>query len=190
MPETRTGNRKPPTTKSRDPNGSPWNSLEITKLVLGAFTPIAIFALGYIVNSQNSEQAKQHELAIQSAANNERLLNKRFEFWERISPILMQVELTVRNTTASNLPEHDLLMAYRQSSSLRTLYAGFLSARFLAVLDEYLRRFDNHVRWIGEVRADTRPYDSASGDALLAQYERLRGAVQAEVSTSGVAAVR
>lgn len=184
MPEIETDNPSSATRRPRATDRSPWNSLEIAKLLLGALTPIAIFALGYAVNYHNAEQAKQHDAAVQHAASTERLLDKRFEFWEKISPILMQVELTVRNTTDSNLPEHDLLMAYRQCSNLRTLYAGFLSARFLAVVDEYLRRFEQHVRWVGEVRAGSRRYDPADGQALLEQYARLRDAVQPEMSAS------
>jgi hypothetical protein len=45
------------------PRPSPWNSLEVTKVVLGALTPILLFLLGYTVN----ESIRSHERAAAEA---------------------------------------------------------------------------------------------------------------------------
>jgi hypothetical protein len=168
--------------KSGEPNKSPWNSLEISRLLLGALTPIAIFALGYMVNSQNSEQAKQREAAVQHAAANQRIFEKRAEFWEKISPILVQVEVIVHNASPTNLPQNDLLVHYRECLDLRTLYAGFLTRPFSEALDEYLRQYDRYLNWVGQVREGHARYDADVGSALLAQNASLRDAARSEMS--------
>lgn len=67
--------------QQRGSTSSPWNSLEITKIVVAATTPVAIALLGILVSANNSEQARLS-----------RALDRRLEVWDTVGPKIRQVK--------------------------------------------------------------------------------------------------
>lgn len=60
---------------------SPWNSLEKTKVIVGAATPLAIAFLGIVVSLANAKEAKLS-----------RTLDRRLEIWDRVGPKIRQMK--------------------------------------------------------------------------------------------------
>jgi len=62
----------------------PWNSLEITKLVIEALTPIFVVYIGYIINI-NINKIESNKL------NNQRIIEKRLEIYDDVVPKLNDI---------------------------------------------------------------------------------------------------
>jgi hypothetical protein len=75
---------------------STWNSLEITKLVIGALTPIFLLLLGVWVN----RIAKRVETAQWA---NQKLIEKRIAIYDELAPLINTVITCVSEITRSSL---------------------------------------------------------------------------------------
>jgi hypothetical protein len=62
-----------------------WNSLEKTKIVIGALTPLAIFVLGYAVSYESAQRSQRSDCI-------KRILDRRYEVWNILNTKLVTVQ--------------------------------------------------------------------------------------------------
>ena len=161
---------------------SPWNSLEIAKLALGALTPLALFFLGYEVNRESAEQAEARDISIQRAATSQRIFEKRVEFWEKLSVLAAHIDRLTFNVRPPNLHADELFNYLQRCQDLRITYGAFLSREFTSAFERYLRKLEGYIVSIRLASGERLHYQPNLGWALHLEYGYLRQAAGDEMS--------
>lgn len=114
---------------------SVWNSLEVTKIIVAAATPLAIALLGIVVSRANTEEARVS-----------RALERRLNIWEGAGPKVRQIRdqaaLIYRNSVP-NLPEdqraqtigargvEDIVRSVDETLEVRPYFTPAVAQRYL-----------------------------------------------------------
>jgi hypothetical protein len=114
---------------------SPWNSLEITKIIVAATTPLAIAILGFVVSAGNAEQARLS-----------RALDRRLEIWDTVGPKVRQIRdqaALIYMNSAPRLPRdqrrptggshgiYDLMQSVDEKLEVRPFFTPDVMQRYL-----------------------------------------------------------
>ena len=81
-----------------------WNSLELTKIVVGSATPLAIAILGIIFSVSAANQARLSREAEADQAKLTRALDRRLEVWNGVGPKIRQVRDQTANIYRNSAP--------------------------------------------------------------------------------------
>lgn len=150
---------------------SPWNSLEIAKLLVSTSTTVAIFVVGYFLQAQQAELDHARSITDRDRATEivrfTKFIDKRAELWDAIGPIYAKLNLLVTQPSISpeSLAEANRLVA--QTNELVVTYQLFFSSEFIVAVEAYddvLQR-----KLAGDL--------SVSRDTLWSAFKRLRQAV-------------
>jgi hypothetical protein len=120
---------------------SPWNSLEVTKIAVSTSTTVAIFFVGFLLQSQQAELAakRQKEMSAQAmeSAEYSKFLDKRTELWDRMSPLLARTNLLMTREVRTGVNENEVRTLTRQSDELYAAYQLYFSAHFVDAFERY-----------------------------------------------------
>jgi hypothetical protein len=134
---------------------SPWNSLEVAKILVSTSTTLAIFIVGWWLQSQQSELAveRQKAMATQAleSARYTKFLEKRTELWDRMAPLLARMNWLMNNEQRTPANVVEVRQLNRQASELLVAYQLYFSAGFVTAFEGYddvtLRVLDGYAPW-------------------------------------------
>lgn len=138
------------------PPSSPWNSLEVVKLIVGILTPLSVSAFGWFV----SRRLKRLELVQWS---NQKLIEKRLAVYDSVAPLLNQLlcfytwvghwkdvspedvikakrELDITLNIYRHLFDEEIYRAYQ--SFIHVLFERFVGAGQDAKIRSHIQGFD------------------------------------------------
>ena len=125
------------------PEKSPWNSLEIAKIVVGVLTPITIAVLGYQLAESGRQQSAMEasyarERAEQSAAY-DKVVNKRAELWDRMAVPLNDIYVYMLQVGHwKELTEKDIVARKRQTDAVVYANRPYFSDELFNAYNEYM----------------------------------------------------
>ena len=137
---------------------SPWNSLEIARLVVGALTPIMIFLLGLQVSEaarqQSLDEAKSAQLRSEQSAQFAKLVDKRVALWDKMAVPLNDIYAYMLQVGHwKELTEQDIVARKRLADAVVYANRPFFSDPFIDSYNEYM---ESVFATYGEVGQDAR----------------------------------
>ena len=179
-------------TRSVEPvaSRSPWNSLELAKLIMAATTPIALFAIGFIVTKQVDRQEKREAATEQAAAEarsrdlarSSKIIDRRIEFWDKLAPKLSQLDRTIDRLLIGEGNVEEVETIFREIDDVFGLYRPYFSPGFAASYEQYRKT----IRDFAELAASpTTVKGLVAMDGLMTncrQYVALRDSAASEVA--------
>lgn len=153
------------------PPRSPWNSLEVAKLLVSTSTTVAIFVVGYLLQAQQTELNYSRTKSDREQANEvvklTKLLDKRSELWDKLGPLYAKINLLAVGEPLRPVARTEIQALMQKANELVVAYQLYFSATFILVVDAYdevlQRRLDGD--------------RSASPDTVWSFYKALRRAV-------------
>ncbi|MGO8061462.1 hypothetical protein ACC716_25070 [Rhizobium johnstonii] len=120
---------------------SPWNSLEIAKLVVSTSTTLAIFIVGYFLQAQQTNLSRQRSIEDRDKATEivryTKFIDKRIELWDKIGPIYAKLNLKVTQTEDFTASSKEIRILMAQTDELVVTYQLFFSEGFVVAVDAY-----------------------------------------------------
>jgi hypothetical protein len=127
--------------------GPVWNSLEVTKLVVGAATPVTLAIVGALFSWQAGDRA-------QETAQYNQVVAKRIELWDDLGPKLNSIYCYLTYVGDwKELTPADVVKLKRESDRIFFTYRPFFSEEFVAAYEAFL---DAAFKPYGGWRADAR----------------------------------
>ena len=147
-----------PDKSSESAEKSPWNSLEIAKLVVGVLTPIMIALLGWMLTVEGRVQAENSAAtarmqAIEAAAY-DKVVEKRAQLWDRMAVPLNDIYAYMLQVGHwKDLTDRDIVARKRQTDAVVYANRPYFSDQFFTAYNEYM---DSVFATYGEVGKDAR----------------------------------
>lgn len=139
---------------------SPWNSLEVAKLVVSTSTTVAIFVVGYVLQTQQTELAAEKEKAVVTqaieSAKYSKFLDKRTDLWDRMAPLIARMNWLMNNDERTPANVDEVRKLNREASELLVAYQLYFSANFVNAFEGYddvtLRVLEGRTPWADPTR--------------------------------------
>ena len=139
-----------------------WNSLEVSKILVGAMTPLVVFFFGYQLNLGDKERTDR-------IAQFERVTQKRLDLWDEIAPGLNNIyaylmyvgewrELDAKKVIAKKLKADEVVYGYQPFFS-QEFFEAYLAFNDAA--------FETHNGIHGNIRPRTVAVERSVEDELL-----------------------
>ena len=120
---------------------SPWNSLEVAKLAISTSITVAIFAVGILLQTQQSRLATEREEAVRrqaiETARYSKLLEQRAAIWERMSTPMTRLNLLLTDGDRSPAALRQIEELSQQIRQLSVTYQLYFSADFVQASTGY-----------------------------------------------------
>lgn len=134
---------------------SPWNSLEIAKILVSVLTPIAIAIFGFTLSSQSANRATEREslerrqaIDLQEAEKNQaietarysKVVEKRAALWDNIGPKLNDIYVfSCYVGDWKNLNSNDIIRRKRDIDKTFYTFRPYFSNNFVAAYGNFMK---------------------------------------------------
>ncbi len=186
-----------PTDRPTATNVRIWNSLEVSKLIVGVFTPLSLL---FISNQLSISDQRRSDLAQQSEktraeqiARFERVAEQRTRLWQDLGPNLNDIYAYLMYVGRwKQMKAHDIVTAKRNADRVFYSYRPFFSERFVRDYETFMNASFHMFNSMGE---DAKPRTTSiyrreedtnfvsgdeNSDAVHASYYRLMNTVAEE----------
>jgi hypothetical protein len=161
-------------------SGSPWNSLEVAKIVVGAATPIAVVVMGFIVQRTLARHDREWKAR-------QRLADRRMTIYDEIRQDLNRIYCFIEDVGSWKEETPDTLIAYkRKSDQVMHGNRAFWSLETVSAYFAYMRAAFEPYQGVGlDARIRTNDHQKKVGIAewTPAWSDRLTGEVDREHRT-------
>ncbi len=123
---------------------SEWTSLEITKILVGAMTPLLIAYFGFHLNSKADARAEQLDAQAQMRAERiaqfERVTQKRVELWDEVGPRLNDIYAYLMYVGHwKEIDAAHIVKKKREVDKLVYSYQSFFSQEFHRAYSDFMK---------------------------------------------------